>query len=74
LVGSPLSLQNQSLNLHRTARASVPVFEEAVFDLDDGVEFRQSQGMKLSDVAKAEAIATEFKQLMIKKWHQHLNR
>jgi hypothetical protein len=45
-----------------------------VFDLDDGVEFRQSQGMKLSDVAKAEAIATEFKQLMIKKWHQHLNR
>ena len=47
---------------------------EAVFDLDDGVELRESQGMKLSPVAKAEAIATEFKQLMIKKWHEHLNR
>ena len=47
---------------------------EAVFDLDNGVELRESQGMKLSDVAKAEAIATEFKQLMIKKWHEHLNR
>ena len=47
---------------------------EAVFDLDNGVELRESQGMKLSDIAKAEAIATEYKQLMIKKWHEHLNR
>jgi len=74
LVGSPLSIQNQSLNLHRTARASLPVFEEAVFDLDDGVELRESQGMKLSPVAKAEAIATEYKQLMIKNWHEPLDR
>ena len=45
-----------------------------MFDLDNGVELRESQGMKLSDVAKAEAIATEFNQLMIKKQHDHLNR
>jgi Domain of unknown function (DUF4160) len=43
---------------------------EAVFDLDNGVKLRESQGMKLSDIAKAEAIATEYKQLMIKKWHE----
>ena len=47
---------------------------EAVFDLDNDVELRESQGMKLSDIAKAEAIATEYKQLMIKKWHEHLDR
>jgi hypothetical protein len=46
---------------------------EAVFDLDNGVELRESQGMKLSDIAKAEAIATQYKQLMIKKWHEHLD-
>jgi len=46
---------------------------EAVFDLDNGVELRESQGMKLSDIAKAEAIATEYKQLMIKKWHEPLD-
>jgi len=74
LVGSPLSIQNQSLNLHRTARASAPVFEEAVFDFYNGVELRDSQGMKLSDIAKAETIATQYKQLMIKKWHEPLDR
>jgi hypothetical protein len=47
---------------------------EAVFDLDNGVELRESQGIKLSDIAKAEAIATEYKQLMIKKWHEPLDR
>jgi len=47
---------------------------EAVFDLDNDVELRESQGMKLSDIAKAEAIATEYKQLMIKKWHEPLDR
>ena len=46
---------------------------EAVFDLDNGVELRESQGMKLSDIAKAEAIAIEYKQLMIKKWHEPLD-
>jgi hypothetical protein len=46
---------------------------EAVFDLDNDVELWESQGMKLSDIAKAEAIATEYKQLMIKKWHEHLD-
>ncbi len=38
---------------------------EAVFDLDNDVELRESQGMKLGDIAKAEAIATEYKQPMI---------
>ena len=74
MVGSPLSIQNQSLNLHRTARAYVPVFEEAVFDFYNDVELRESQGMKLSDIAKAEATATEYKQLMINKWHEPLDR
>jgi hypothetical protein len=74
LVGSPLSIQNQSLNLHRTARISAAVFEEAVFDFYNGVELRESQGMKLSDIAKAEATATGYKQLMIKKWHEPLDR
>ncbi|NBQ55282.1 MAG: DUF4160 domain-containing protein [Verrucomicrobia bacterium] len=47
---------------------------EAVFVLDDGVELRESQGFKLSDLAKAEAIATDARQLIIKKWHEHIDR
>ena len=74
MVGSPLSIQNQSLNLYRTARISAAVFEEAVFDFYNGVELRESQGMKLSDIAKAEATATEYKQLEIKKWREPLDR
>ena len=30
--------------------------------------------MKLSDIAKAETTATEYKRLMIKKWHEPLDR
>ena len=47
---------------------------EAVFDLEVGVELRESQGMKTSELAKAEAIASDFRQLIIKKWHEHLDR
>jgi len=47
---------------------------EAVFDLDEGVELRESQGIKLSDLAKAEAIATNYRQMIINHWHEHLDR
>jgi hypothetical protein len=36
------------------------------------VELRESQGLKLQELTKAEKLAEENKKLMIEKWHEHL--
>ncbi|HEX5399650.1 MAG TPA: DUF4160 domain-containing protein [Verrucomicrobiae bacterium] len=45
---------------------------EAVFDVEDEVELRESQGLKLRELAKAEKLAEENKRLIIAKWHEYL--
>ncbi len=47
---------------------------EAVFEVESGVELRESQGFKVRDLARAEALALEHRDLIIRKWHEHLDR
>ena len=45
---------------------------EAVFDVEESVELRESQDMKLRELAKAQRLAQENRQLILEKWHEHL--
>jgi hypothetical protein len=48
---------------------------EAVFEVvENGVVLRESQGLKVRELSKAEALAEENRELIIQKWHEHLNR
>jgi Domain of unknown function (DUF4160) len=47
---------------------------EAVFEVEHGVELRESQGLKVRELAKAEALATEHRQLILQRWHERFNR
>lgn len=47
---------------------------EAVFDVEPAVELRESSGLKISELARAEALAIENRALIIERWHEHLNR
>ena len=47
---------------------------EAVFVVEEGVQLRESQGLKVRELAKAEALATEQRGLILRKWHEHFNR
>jgi hypothetical protein len=45
---------------------------EAVFNIESEVELRESQGLKLRELSKAERLAEENKKLIIEKWNEHL--
>ena len=47
---------------------------EAVFEVEEGVQLRESQGLKVRELAKAEALATEQRGLILQRWHEHFNR
>jgi hypothetical protein len=47
---------------------------EAVFEVEEGVQLRESQGLKVRELARAEALATEQRGLILEKWHEHFNR
>jgi len=47
---------------------------EAVFEVEQRVELRESQGLKVRELAKAEELATEHRGLIIQKWHERFNR
>jgi hypothetical protein len=55
-----------------TRRASVNA--EAVFVVEEVVELRESQGLHVKDLGKAQSLAEENKTLIIKKWNEHLGR
>ena len=46
---------------------------EAVFYVEDAVELRESQGLKVRELSRAEQLAQEYQQLIIEKWHEHLD-
>jgi Domain of unknown function (DUF4160) len=46
---------------------------EAVFDVEDGVELRESLGLKMRELARAQELAEAHRQLIIDKWHEHLD-
>jgi len=45
---------------------------EAIFDVEDGVELRESQGFKIKDLNKAQQLAEENRDLIIEKWNEYL--
>jgi len=47
---------------------------EAVFNIEPIVELRESQGLKVRELAKAEKLAAEHRELIIERWNEHLNR
>ncbi len=47
---------------------------EAVFEVEQRVELRESQGLKVRELAKAEELAAEHRELIIQRWHEHINR
>lgn len=46
---------------------------EAVFNVEEGVELRESQGFKVKELARAEELAQEHRMLIIGKWHEHID-
>ena len=46
---------------------------EAIFEVEQAVELRESQGLKVRELAKAQALATEHQGLIIEKRHEHFN-
>ena len=47
---------------------------EAVFDVEGDIELRESQRLKVKELVKAEALATENRELIIRAWHEHFDR
>jgi hypothetical protein len=47
---------------------------EAVFDVEEVVELRESQGLKMRELTKAERLAQLHRELFIAKWNEHINR
>ena len=46
---------------------------EAVFNVEEGVELRESQGLKVKELARAEELAQQHRELIIQKWHEHVD-
>ncbi len=42
------------------------------FDVREEIALRESQGPKVKELAKAQELAEENKELIIRKWHEHL--
>ena len=62
-------------NDHRPMAAPVRYGNgEAVFEVEQRVELRESQGLKVRELAKAEELAIEHWRLIIQKWHEYFNR
>jgi Domain of unknown function (DUF4160) len=47
---------------------------EAVFDVEAAVELRESHGLKVHELAKAQKLAEEHRELIIEKWHENIDR
>ncbi len=61
-------------NEHRPIHAHVRYGSgEAVFDVEDNVELRESNGLKVQELAKAQKLAEEHQELIIEKWHENID-
>jgi len=45
---------------------------EAVFDVEDSIDLRESQNMKMSELSRAHKLAVEHRELILEKWHEHI--
>jgi hypothetical protein len=46
---------------------------EAVFEVEQGIELRESLGLKMRELARAQELAETHRELIIQKWHEHLD-
>lgn len=46
---------------------------EAIFDLLEEIELRDSRGIKLHDLKRAQEIATQQRNVIVKKWHEYFD-
>jgi hypothetical protein len=61
-------------NEHRPIHVHVRYGDgEAIFNVEDEIALRESQGLKLRELSKAQQLAEENKRLIIEKWHEHLD-
>jgi hypothetical protein len=44
---------------------------EAVLDVAEHVDLRESQGLKMSELRKAISLAREHRDLILERWHEH---
>ena len=47
---------------------------EAVFNVNHKIELRESHGLKVKELSKAQSLAEANKQLIMEKWNEHLNQ
>ena len=46
---------------------------EAVFEVENEVELRESYGLKVAELSKAQMLAEMNKEAIIQKWHEYFN-
>ena len=46
---------------------------EAVFTIENEVELRESQDLKVRELSKAQMLAEENREMIIKKWHEYFD-
>lgn len=44
---------------------------EAVYNVEDDVELRDSHGLKANELARAESLARSHRALILEKWYEH---
>ncbi|MGB0335008.1 MAG: DUF4160 domain-containing protein [Opitutales bacterium] len=47
---------------------------EAVFNIYETIELRESAGLKVKELSKAQSLAESHKDLIIEKWNEHAQR
>ena len=47
---------------------------EAIFNINETIELRQSVGLKIKELSKAQHLAESHKELIIKKWNEHAQK
>lgn len=44
---------------------------EAVFNVEEGIELRESHGLKVGELSRAEGLAYSHRTLILEKWYEH---
>ena len=44
-----------------------------MFTLEPGIELRESHGLKVRELSKAQDLAEKHQELIIQNWHEHLD-
>jgi len=60
-------------NEHRPIHVHVRRGGEAIFDVENAMELRESIGLKVQELARAEQLPLEHRQLIVRAWHEYLD-